>query len=128
MKTLFVLALAVALAASAAAQSPASFTGKWEGVATFKLPDGEESPNPSRFDLTQQGTELTGTAGPTGRELPIEKGVVTDGKATFQIQIPGGPRFKFALTLVDGHLKGEVAGELDGVAGPQGTVDAAPVK
>jgi hypothetical protein len=129
-----VLAMLCLLTASAAArpqeaQTSASFTGTWEGTVIFKGPDGEDgNPNPSRFSLTQEGTELTGTAGPTDRELPIEKGVVADGKATFQLQIPKGPLFTFTVTIVEGRLKGEVAGELNGAPGPRGSVDAAPVK
>ena len=133
-KHVLVLAILCLLSATVGAraqeaQTSASFTGKWEGIVTFKGPEGEGgSPNPSRFILTQKGTELTGTGGPTDRELPIEKGVVADGKATFQLQIPKGPLFKFTVTIVDGRLKGEVAGELEGVAGPRGTLDAARVK
>jgi hypothetical protein len=40
----------------------------------------------------------------TGR---VEKGAVNAGKATFEVQQPDGPLFKFTLTLVKGRLQGE---------------------
>jgi hypothetical protein len=76
------------------------------------------------FDLTQKGTSLTGTAGPLDRQWKIEKGGVADGKATFEVQQPDGPLFKFVLTLVKGRLQGEMTGERDGVVRGKARVDA----
>ena len=57
------LALALVLGAFApvvAAQTTASFTGKWEGTFTMQRPDGTEGgPRPVVFDLTQKGKVLT---------------------------------------------------------------------
>ena len=77
------------------------------------------------FDLTQKGKELTGTAGPPDQRWKIEKGAVADGKATFEVQQPDGPLFKFTLTIVKGRLQGEMAGERDGVVRGRAKVDAA---
>ena len=69
----------------AAAPAPAgagSFTGKWEGTFVMQRPDGTEgSPNNVVFNLTQAGKVLTGTTGPADQQWPVEKGVVTAGKA-----------------------------------------------
>src|SRR5512141_1497562 len=108
------VALAVILAAfvpALAAQTAASFTGKWEGTFTMQRPDGTEG-NPQNvvFDLTQKGKALTGTAGPGDKQWKIEKGAVDAGKATFEVQQPNGPLFKFTLAIVKGRLQGDMAG------------------
>ena len=127
MKTLLSLALIlIAFAPALAAQASASFTGKWEGTFTMQRPDGTEGePRPVVFDLTQKGKALTGTAGPPDQQWKIEKGAVAAGKATFDVQQPNGPLFKFTLTIAQGRLQGEMAGERDGVVRGRAKVDAA---
>ena len=127
MKKLIVAAIALlALAPAAAAQTAASFTGKWEGTFTMQRPDGTEgNTNNVVFNLTQKGTVLTGTAGPADRQWKVENGTVTGGKASFEVQQPEGPLFKFTLTIVKGRLQGEMKGERDGVVRGQARVDAA---
>jgi hypothetical protein len=127
MKRLLALALVLAgLAPAVAAQTSASFTGKWEGTFTMQAPDGtERPPRPVVFDLTQKGKALTGTAGPPDQQWKIDKAGVTAGKATFEVQQPDGPLFKFTLTIVKGRLQGEMAGERDGVVRGRAKVDAA---
>jgi hypothetical protein len=127
MKKLIAIALVLAgLAPALAAQASNSFTGKWEGTFKLQRPDGTEGdPRPVVFDLTQKGKALTGTAGPPSQQWTIEEGAVADGKATFQVQQPNGPLFKFTLTVVKGRLQGDMAGERDGVVGGRAKVDAA---
>ena len=102
MKTLAAFALVlVALAPAVTAQTAPDFTGKWEGTFTIQRPDGTEGdPRPVVFNLTQKGKDLTGTGGPANQQWKIEKGEVAAGKATFEMQQPEGPLFKFALTAV----------------------------
>jgi hypothetical protein len=122
------LALAIVLAAlapAAAAQTAASFTGKWEGTFTRERPDGTQDSDDIVFNLTQKGKVLTGTAGPGEQQWPVEKGAVNAGKATFQVQQPNGPLFKFTLSVVKGRLQGEMVGERDGVVRGRAKVDAA---
>lgn len=130
MKTLAAFALVLAaLAPAAAAQTAARFTGKWEGTFTMQRPDGTEgNSNPVVFNLMQKGMELTGTAGPGEQQWKIEKGAVNGGKATFEVQQPDGPLFKFTLTIVKGRLQGEMTGERDGVVRGRATVDLAKAK
>ena len=119
----------VAFIAGPAAQSSTSFAGKWEGTFKMQRPDGTEGdPRPVVFNLTQKGKVLTGTAGPADRQWNIDKGAVNAGKATFEVQQPDGPLFKFTLTIVKGRLQGDMAGERDGVVRGHAKVDAAPVK
>ena len=127
MKTLLAFALVLgALAPSVAAQSTTSFTGKWEGTFTRQLPDGTQG-NPSNvvFDLTQKGKVLDGVAGPPTQQWKVEKGAINAGKATFQVQQPNGPLFKFALTIVKGRLQGDLTVERDGTVMGTAKVDAA---
>lgn len=130
MKKLAALALVLAvLAPAVAAQTTPSFTGKWEGTFTMQRPDGTEGePDQVVFNLTQKGKALTGTAGPGEQLWTIEKGAVNAGKATFEVQQPNGPLFKFALTIVKGRLQGEMTGERDGVVRGRAKVDAAKAK
>jgi opacity protein-like surface antigen len=118
----------VALASAAAAQTAANFTGKWEGTFRMQRSGGEEGdPRPVVFDLTQKGKVLTGTAGPTA-QWKVENGVVKAGTATFDVQQPDGPLFKFTLTIVKGRLQGDMAGTREGVVRGHAKVDAAKAK
>ncbi len=130
MKRLAALALVLGtLAPAVAAQTAPSFTGKWEGTFTMQRPDGTQGDaDPVVFNLTQKGKELTGTAGPGEQQWKIEKGAVNAGKATFQVQQPNGPLFKFTLAIVKERLQGDMAGERDGVVRGHAKVDAARAK
>jgi hypothetical protein len=130
MHRLLAIALVLtALAPSAAAQTSTGFTGKWEGTFTLQRPDGTEGdPRPVVFNLTQKGKTLTGTAGPGEQQWTIEKGAVAAGKASFEVQQPDGPHFRFTLTIVKGRLQGEMAGERDGVVRGRAKVDARRAK
>ena len=126
MKKLIAFAIVLAaLAPAVSAQGTDSFTGKWEGTFKLQRPDGTESePRPVAFDLTHKGKELTGTGGPPDKQWKIEKGAVADGKATFELQQPDGPLFKFSLSVVKGRLQGDMTGERDGVVRGTAKVDA----
>ena len=129
MKTLIAFALVLtALAPAIEAQTSASFTGKWQGTFKMQRPDGTEGdPRPVVFDLTQKGKALTGTAGPADQQWKIENGAVTAGTATFEVQQPDAPLFKFTLTIVKGRLQGEMAGQRDGGVRGRAKVDAGKV-
>ena len=126
MKKLTAFALVLAfLAPVLAAQTAASFTGKWEGTFKMQRPDGTEGdPRPTVFILTQKGAELTGKAGPADEQWEIAKGAVKNGTATFEVQQPNGPLFKFTLTIVKGRLQGDMAGWVDGAERGRAKVDA----
>ena len=129
MKKLFVFALVLAAFVPVlAAQTSASFTAKWEGTFTLQNPDGTAgNSNKVLFNLTQKGKVLTGTGGPTTQQMPVTKGVVNAGKATFEIQEPNGPLFKFTLSIVKGRLQGDMTGEQGGVVRGKAKVDAEKV-
>jgi hypothetical protein len=128
MKTLIAFVLA-ALVPAVSAQTSTSFTGKWEGTFTMQRQDGTAgNPSPVVFNLTQKGTALAGTAGPADQQWAVEKGAVNAGKATFEVQQPNGPLFKFTLAVVKGRLEGEMTGERDGVVRGRAKVEAAKAK
>ena len=130
MKKLVCIAIVLlSLASAAAAQTASTFTGKWEGTFKMQRNDGTEGdPRPVAFDLTQKGKVVTGTAGPPDRQWKVEEGAVTAGKATFAVQQPDGPLFRFTLTIVEGRLQGDMAGEKDGVVRGHAKVDAPKAK
>jgi len=130
MKKLVGIAIVLlALAPALAAQTAATFTGKWEGTFKMQRPDGTEGdPRPVAFDLTQKGKVLTGTGGPPDKQWKIENGAVNAGTATFEVQQPDGPLFKFTLTVVKGRLQGDMAGERDGAVRGHAKVDAPKAK
>ena len=123
MKTFAAIALAVAvLAPAASAQTSTPFAGKWEGTFTLQRPDGTPAePRPLVFNLTQKGKELTGTAGPPDQPQKVV-GTVAGTKATFDVEMPQGPPFKFVLSIVKGRLQGEMSRQT-----PDGTVRTAKV-
>jgi hypothetical protein len=126
---LIVLALALFAPAVTGQTAAASFTGKWEGTLTMQRPDGTEgNPGPAAFNLTQNGKELAGTAGPPDQQLKIEKAAVTAGKATFEVPPPNGALYKFTLTIVKGRLQGEMIVERDGAVRARAKVDAGKAK
>ena len=89
-------------------------TGKWSGSFLMTRPDGETKDSQVSLELKQNGTELTGTAGPNPeKQWAIQKGKVDGNKITFEVQTDE-PLVKFELTLVDGHLKGEAKAEHEG--------------
>jgi hypothetical protein len=88
-------------------------TGKWTGSFVVTR-DGETKDSTAYMELKQNGTELTGTAGPSvEQQWTIQNGKVEGNKLTFSVQ-SDGPLVKFELTLADGHLKGEAKAEQEG--------------
>jgi hypothetical protein len=124
----FALILIAFVPALAARQAAASFTGKWEGTFTRQRADGTDNTQGIVFNLTQKGAVITGTTGPADQQWPVEKGAVKAGTATFDVQQPNGPLFKFTLTIVKGRLTGDMAATKDGQVGGHAKVDAAKAK
>jgi hypothetical protein len=97
-----------------ASLAAADLTGKWTGSFDTTGPDGEMKQSTAYMDLKQNGSEVTGTAGPNqNRQWPIMKGKIDGDQITFEVQ-SDGPLMKFELRLVDEHLKGEAHAERDG--------------
>ena len=129
MKKLVVAAIVLlALAPAVAAQTAATLHGQVGGHlqdAALRWRGGRSETGHVRPD--QKGKALTGTAGPTA-QWKVENGVVNAGTATFDVQQPDGPLFKFTLTIVKGRLQGDMAGTREGVVRGHAKVDAAKAK
>lgn len=83
----------------------ADLTGKWLGSFT---PEGGEHDIPLLLILKQQGTTLSGSAGPNaGEQYPIENGRVEGKKASFQVTT-GEWKFTYSLTGDRESLKGDL--------------------
>lgn len=104
MKLVFAFCLTVACLLAADA------TGTWTGTFT---PSGEEA-GPALLVLKQDGTKLTGTAGPGSEEQhEIRNGKAEDGKLTFEVG-DEGPTMKFTLKQEGDRIKGDISRERDG--------------
>jgi hypothetical protein len=91
-----------------------NLTGKWSGNLIVTSADGEKKDDGIFLVLKENGTDLTGTAGPNQeQQFPIQKGKIEGTKLIFEVQ---SPKFliNFDLTLTDGHLKGEAKIEHEG--------------
>ena len=98
------------LLVTAATLLAADATGTWTGTLT---PDGGGE-GPARLVLKQEGSKLTGTAGPNeGSQNAIENGKVEGGNVTFDVPAGGGV-MKFALKQDGDEIKGDVSRESDG--------------
>jgi len=105
MKFLNVVLLAVVLALAASA---ADLTGAWSGTFTITTPDGKTSDDTVHLVLKQNGSTITGTAGPNAeQQVPITKGTITGNKVVLEVPVPDG-MFKFDVALEGEHLKGDV--------------------
>jgi hypothetical protein len=90
-------------------------SGVWAGEFNITM-NGETRPDVVHMVLKQSGTAITGTAGPNqDQQWPIVNGKIDGAKVTFQVKAEGGPGLvDFALTLADGHLKGQANANGDG--------------
>ncbi len=112
MKRIAIVVSFVLLLASLAMAS--DLTGKWSGSFLISGSDGETKESTVFMDLKQNGTELTGTAGPGAeKQWAILKGKVEGSKITFEVQ-SDEVLIKFEIALVDGHLKGGANAEREG--------------
>ncbi len=88
----------------------ADATGTWTGTFT---PTGDQS-GPAHLVLKQEGTKLTGTAGPRPDEQhEIVNGKVEDGVLTFEVN-GGNATLKFILKQEGDEIKGDVSRENEG--------------
>ncbi len=98
------------LLASAAILLGADATGTWTGTLS---PEGGGD-GPAYMILKQEGTTLTGTAGPNeAQQQPIANGKVSGPDVTFEVPTRGGI-MKFVLKLDGDEIKGDASREQDG--------------
>jgi hypothetical protein len=105
MKVLIFLVLASALALSA---TDNNVTGKWSGPTVLARPDGTNEDGSAFAILKQEGSRITGTAGPDETtQWPITKGAIAGDKVTLEVKDADGvTTYKLSLVLEGDHLKG----------------------
>jgi ketosteroid isomerase-like protein len=92
--------------------APQPFTGNWSGSFDITATDGTVHPDTALLILKQEGTAVTGTAGPNESEQsPISAGMITGHEIQFTIDMQGGKTMAFLLRLEGDHLKGYASGE-----------------
>ena len=111
MKTFLCMLL---LAVFARATTEQDVTGKWSGSFAPVGPNGDSKESTAFLVLKQNGTEITGTAGPNeGEQFPIEKGKIEGNKITLEVNHEDHI-LKFALVLADERIKGEATMSSEG--------------
>jgi hypothetical protein len=107
--------LLCALALSAAALMGADVSGKWSG--SFEVTrEGETRSDTALLVLKQEGSNVTGTAGPNeDRQFPIKKGRIEGDLITLEVEHePGAQPIVVQLRLDgDDHATGEAKGQTD---------------
>src|ERR1039457_4287138 len=98
-----VLIVAIVLPLLTSYARAADVSGKWSGSSPDNGPMGTVF-----AVLKQEGTTLTGTAGPgESRQLPISSGRVDGDHLTFEVKMGGGT-IRFDLTNAGSELRGTV--------------------
>ena len=107
MKTILLLTLA------AASLFAADATGKWTGTLTLAGEAGGKVDN-ALLVLKQDGTKLTGTAGPdANQQNAIQDGKAENGNLTFDLPFGGGV-MKFVLKQQGEDMSGDITAEREG--------------
>lgn len=100
------------LLAGAFTLSGADVSGKWSGTVDLKQ-DGEAHTIPVIMVLKQEGSKVTGTAGPEEEQHPIQKGSV-DGD-TITLEVDSGDALYYLELKLDGDaMSGNVKQGADG--------------
>jgi hypothetical protein len=100
--------LVFAFILSAASLFAAEVTGKWRGSLEFTNDNGEPRKGSAFLDLKQEGTTVTGTAGPNESEShQLRNGRFENNKLTFTVATDEA-NMKAELLLESDELKGQV--------------------
>ena len=87
-----------------------SLTGHWTGTFDVVHPDGAVDPDQAFLDLTQTGTQLTGSAGASPNNLsPLTSGAVSGDAVNLTLTAHGRP-VTLSLTRQGDHLRGAATG------------------
>ena len=90
----------------------ADVTGKWSGSFDITGPDGETKADTAFLNLKQDGTKITGTAGPSeDKQFDIKTGKIDGEKIALEVVIEDGGILSFDLALAADHIKGNVQGQ-----------------
>jgi hypothetical protein len=83
-------------------------TGKWSGTFNMTGPDGQTSDGTALLLLTQAGTGITGSVGPSeGEQHVIKSGKIEGDKITLLVEDEGRV-INFDLVFAADRIKGDV--------------------
>jgi len=106
--TCFLLLVALVMVSFAA-----DITGKWTG--TYTMVGGSGDSGETVMVVKQNGTEITGTAGPgEDQQWPIQKGKIEGNKITGEVSSPDGAVYKLDLVVDGDRIRGEATTSQDG--------------
>ena len=113
MKTLVCLLLLGVLALCA--MTDVNVTGKWSGSFNIAAPNGDLKESTALLVLKQNGTEITGTAGPNEeQQFAIQKGKIEGDKITLEVRDDNSHLIKFDLVFANERIKGDANMSADG--------------
>jgi hypothetical protein len=106
MKKLFSFLLLSSLVLSAG-----ELPGKWSGKFDITNSSGETKADSAYMNLKLDGSDITGTAGPSeSRQWAIKGGKLAAGKLTFKVEIDDGGFIDFDLVFDGDTIRGSAAG------------------
>ena len=97
--------------------APANVAGTWTGSFKPSIDGQPKREEKATLVLKQEGTVVTGTAGPPELQSAIARGkaeATKEGTVVTFMLVNDGISMQFNLKLVDGHLKGTAKAERDG--------------
>jgi hypothetical protein len=104
----------LALICFAGLAAAADATGKWSGTFAITL-DGESRDSTIYLNLKQEGTKITGEAGPNSGEVhAITAGTIEGNKLKFEVAHENGPTMRFDLVMTGDQITGDVKAEHEG--------------
>jgi hypothetical protein len=124
MKTALGMIIVPILAVAISGSRAEDLTGTWDVAAKFSIKggvaDGQSTDMKAVFQLTQKGSDVTGTFTPyeadgktAQRSLPILDGRVDGTKVSFRVSQSPTSSLTFALVSANGHLQGEATPNKD---------------
>ncbi len=107
------LCLSILALACLPAAADVNVTGNWSGTFTAIGPDGQSKDSGALLILKQNGTEITGTAGPDeSQQFTIKSGKIDGNKITLEVDA-GEHQMHVELTLAEDHMEGTASAQGD---------------
>jgi hypothetical protein len=93
----------------------ADVSGKWSGSFDITGPDGEIKSDTAFLNLKQEGSKISGTAGPNEEhQMDIKTGKIEGDKIAIEVELEDGNLLTMDLVLAEEHIKGTAKGEMNG--------------
>jgi hypothetical protein len=93
----------------------ADVSGKWSGSFDITGPDGETKSDTAFLNLKQDGSKISGTAGPNEEhQMDIKTGKMEGDKIALEVLMDDGNLLIMDLVLAEDHIKGNAKAEMNG--------------